>query len=183
MIKINNLEFQELACLYTDSTLQLKFNIKDITLQELESYFSFNTDAIIEQYADDILINKWYYKEFQSISYEKTETGWNINLFLDASTISNDDLTDIRNLIQEKEDAILEIASLIDTSDTQTNMIKKSIENVNKKIEDTIKQIEELKTLLLTRINEVQQLAYHLNNGQVNLTNRVSHLEANQGGR
>ena len=176
MIKINNLELQEISCSYTDSTLRIVADIQNITLQELESYFSFNTDATIEQYANDTLINKWYYKEFQSIGYEKTETGWHINLTLEAYTIAQDNITDIYNLLQEKEDALLEIASLIDTSDTQTNKINEAIENVNK-------QIEELKNSMLKRFNELQQTVYNLSNSQTRLTTRVTNLELNQGGR
>lgn len=176
MIKINNLELQEISCSYTDSILRIVADIQNITLQELESYFSFNTDATIEQYVNDTLINKWYYKEFQSIGYEKTETGWHINLTLQASVIASDDLTDLYNLLQEKEDALIEIASLIDTSDTQTDKLNQAITAVNTRI-------DELNNVLLKRINELQQMTYNLSNSQTRLTTRVTNLELNQGGR
>ena len=174
MIKINELELQEASCVFSNFTLQLDFNIEDITLQELESYFSINEEAFIEQYENDILINKWYYKEFQSIAYEKFENGWHIKIFLNVLPASSTDLSRIYTLIQEEEDAILEIASLIDGNDTQNANFSQSIKEVNAKI-------EQLRTTIERNISSLQSTIYSINNNYTQLANRVARLEANIG--
>lgn len=170
MIRINNLELQENSCKYENSNLQLEFDIQNITLQELEQYFSLNTDTIIEQFVDETLINKWYYKEFQSIGYQKTDNGWHIQLVLTAMSVSSDDLTEIHYLIQEKENAILEIATLIDANETQLSSFNTKIEEMNEKI-------KLLNSTLTDRLSQLQDTIFRINNEYTSLSGRVSQLE------
>lgn len=175
MLKINGLEFQETRCKYEAGVLRIEFDIQNITLQELEEYFSLNEGTIIEQYDNDTIINKWYYKEFHSIGYEKKTDGWHINLSLWADIITPDNLTEIYDSLQEKEDALLELASIIDSSDTQAHSI-----------DNTIQELKEEIAAIRTKVNEqlasFQQAIYDMSNEQIKLTARISLLESNIGG-
>jgi len=48
MLKINDLELQEVSYKYEGKTLYLEFDVEGLTLQEIEEYFSLNEDTIIE---------------------------------------------------------------------------------------------------------------------------------------
>ena len=174
MIKINDLEIQEASCTFQNFMLQLEFNIQNITLQELESYFSLNEETFIEQYENDTLINKWYYKEFQSIGYEKTESGWHIKMCLNVSPVSSTDLSQIYALIEEEEDAIVEIASLIDVNNTQNTSFNRSVEELNLKF-------EQLKTTIERNLSTLQSTIYSITNNYTQLANRVAYLESSIG--
>lgn len=131
MIKINELTLQEVAYKYEGNTLYLEFDIEELTLQELEEHFSLNENTVIEQYEHELLINKWYYKEFQSIGYEKTTNGWHIKMSLVASCFYQNDLNLIYNLINQKQQAITTVTESVNLLQTQVSSILRELSEVN----------------------------------------------------
>lgn len=170
MIKINDLELQDAAVSTEGETLHIAFDMANVTLTELEEYFNLNTDTIIERYEGENLLAKWYYKSFQSIGYEKTNGGWHVILTLQVSQFLLSDVEKLQKAIDEKEEALLEIADLVSRSEEQ-------LTETNRLVDEIKKAFPTRDTEMQTRINNLQNLITELD-GRVNsLINRVALLE------
>ncbi len=172
MIKINELELQEVSCLHEGSTLLLSFEMEDMTLQELEDYFSLNENTVIEQYENEMLINKWYYKEFQSIGYEKAENGWKIQLSLEVTHFSQGDLKDIHDLIEEKEKSLTQLSLLINRIQTQLDELSSTINNFQL-------EVSSKNSFFSNKIASLQTILSELGSNYIRLADRVANLENN----
>ena len=181
MIKINELTLQEVAYKYEGNTLYLEFDVEELTLQELEEHFSLNENTVIEQYENELLINKWYYKEFQSIGYEKTTSGWHIKMSLVASCFYQNDLNLIYNLINQKQQAITSITESVNLLQTQVSNILRELSEVNQMLsqnndtnDDNFVSIQSGLTRLennyVTLVNRIAQLENNVNNIKINAT-------------
>lgn len=190
MLKINDLELQEVSYKYEGKTLYLEFDIEELTLQEIEEYFSLNEDTIIEQYEGEILINKWYYKEFQSIGYEKAENGWHIKMSLIATCFQQNDLTSVYNLIDEKTTAITNLTTSINLHEIQITSILNELQTIDSalsqdnstndnkfiSIQNALSRLESNYVLLANRI---AQLENNVNNIKTNTNNTTSDNNTN----
>lgn len=170
MLKINDLELQEVSYKYEGKTLYLEFDVEEMTLQEIEEYFSLNEDTIIEQYEGEILINKWYYKEFQSIGYEKAENGWHIKMSLIATCFQQNDLTSVYNLIDEKSTAITNLAASINLHEIQITNILNELQTINSALSQDNSTND-------NKFVSIQNALSRLESNYVLLANRVAQLE------
>ena len=172
MIKINELELQEVSCLHEGSTLLLSFEMEDMTLQELEDYFSLNENTVIEQYENEMLINKWYYKEFQSIGYEKAENGWKIQLSLEVTHFSQGDLKDIHDLIEEKEKSLTQLSLSVNQIQTQLDEFSSTINSFQL-------EVSSKNNFFSNKIASLQTILSNLESNYIRLADRVANLENN----
>lgn len=172
MLKINDLELQEVSYKYEGKTLYLEFDVEGLTLQEIEEYFSLNENTIIEQYEGEILINKWYYKEFQSIGYEKAENGWHIRMSLIATCFQQNDLTSVYNLIDEKSTAITNLATSINLHEIQITNILNELQTINSALSQDNSTND-------NKFISIQSALSRLESNYVLLANRIARLENN----
>lgn len=172
MLKINDLEFQEVSYKYEGKTLYLEFDVEGLTLQEIEEYFSLNEDTIIEQYEGEILINKWYYKEFQSIGYEKAENGWHIKMSLIATCFQQNDLISVYNLIDEKSTAIANLTTSINLHEIQITNILNELQTIDSALSQDNSTND-------NKFISIQNALSRLESNYVLLANRIAQLENN----
>lgn len=172
MLKINDLEFQEVSYKYEGKTLYLEFDVEGLTLQEIEEYFSLNEDTIIEQYEGEILINKWYYKEFQSIGYEKAENGWHIKMSLIATCFQQNDLISVYNLIDEKSTAIANLTTSINLHEIQITNILNELQTIDSVLSQDNSTND-------NKFISIQNALSRLESNYVLLANRIAQLENN----
>lgn len=170
MIKINELELQEVLCTQENSILCLQFEVENMSLQELEEYFSLNNNTTIEQYENDTLVNRWYYKEFQSIGYEKTTEGWRIKLSLAVTQFQQDDLTSLYSAINEKGQAISALNSSINTHSIQISSILSELQAINT-------DLTQDNSINENRFISIENSLSRLENNYVSLANRIAVLE------
>ncbi len=135
VIKINNKTYADADWRITDGIGKLTFTTTE-TLSELEQEFGPEIAAFIEEYdpTGETLIHQWYNRNLQSISYKRTEESdqWKVEAEFKISAYPYDETSDIRDAVDESDDAVIELAAYVTEIDESVEAADEIISNHTK---------------------------------------------------